>query len=625
MKQEYKDAIFHARTNFYSVIYDNNKSDLKKVYKTTKYLIGDQASTILPTTSNKFDLANEMAAFYKNKVVEIRKEIVLSKASETIDHVLNAVDIPLISPEISMSNFKMVFPDMVRDLLKDMNSKGHPNDPVPVWLLKDCSDELLPIITDIINKSFLECTFPTSLKHALVRPTIKDINGDHEDFNNYRPVSNLTFLSKLLEKCACSQLQEHLDMYDLYPEYQSAYRKGHSCETALLKIVNDIQNDVANRKMVALVMLDLSSAFDTIDKDLLLKKLEKCFGFTGEVLRWLNSYLSSRTFSVRILNVDGNPVIVVYGVPQGSILGPLLFILYIHDLINIAKSHGLNAHFYADDSQMYLGFSPIIESTSAMDQVKNCMVDVKHWMNRNFLKLNLDKTQVIFFGRKQEFSVFSVNLTLGVKTFYSDEDITVKTLGVTLDSKLSMQAQVSSVVKSCYFNLKKLQQIRHCLSTNTRLLLIKSFIISKLDYCNVLLVNGSQTLIGKLQRVINAAVRFVYNLRFSQNVTEYTKRCHILPAKYRIQFKSCTIVFKIFYGLSPDYLEDMVNFATVNRPDLRSSNDPLLLEVPDNQRCIEHGMIVNWNNLPLDIRSNITLNAFRRDLKTYYFTIAYEC
>lgn len=109
VKQEYKDAIFHARTNFYSVIYDNNKSDLKKVYKTTKYLIGDQASTILPTTSNKFDLANEMAAFYKNKVVEIRKEIVLSKASETIDHVLNAVDIPLISPEISMSNFKMFF------------------------------------------------------------------------------------------------------------------------------------------------------------------------------------------------------------------------------------------------------------------------------------------------------------------------------------------------------------------------------------------------------------------------------------------------------------------------------------------------------------------------------------
>ena len=260
-----------------------------------------------------------------------------------------------------------------------------------------------------------------------------------------------------------------------------------------------------------------------------------------------------------------------------------------------------------------------------MNQVKNCLIDVKYWMNDNFLKLNLSKTQVIFFGRKNGFSLFSVNMSLEEKIFYSDENMTVETLGIILDSKLSLQAQVANVVKSSYFNLKKLQQIRHCLNTDTRLLLVKSFVISKLDYCNMLLINSSQTLIGKLQRVINAAVRFVYNLRLSQHVTEYARRCHILPAKYRIYFKSCTTVFKIIHGLSPDYLVNIVSFATVNRPNLRSGDDLLRLKVPDCKKCIEHGMIMNWNSLPLAIRENSNLKNFRKDLKTYFFQIAYDC
>ena len=337
----------------------------------------------------------------------------------------------------------------------------------------------------------------------------------------------------------------------------------------------------------------------------------------------LDSYLLDRTFSVRIENIDGVPILMLYGVPQGSILGPLLFILYIHDLINIAKKHDLDAHFYADDAQLYLGFSPIFETTTALNQVKNCMVDVKHWMNNNFLKLNLGKTRVIFFGRKQEFSLVSVDLTLGEKTFCSDENITVETLGVKLDSKLSMQAQVANVVKACYFNLKKLQQIRHYLPTDARLLLIKSFIISKIDYCNILFVNITQTLLGKLQRVINASVRFVYNLRYSQSVTEHMKLSHILPAKFRIQFKSCTVIYKTIHGLSPDCLKDIINFATISRPNLRSGNDSMLLKTPDCKKCIEYGMVVNWNSLPLFIRSITTVNEFRKQLKTHYFEIAY--
>ena len=145
-----------------------------------------------------------------------------------------------------------------------MNTKPHPNDPVPVWLLNSCKEYLFPILLYIANRSLKESVFPDQLKHAVVRPIIKDKNGNKDEYKNYRPVSNLTFLSKLIEKCANSQLQAYLQTNNLYPKYQSAYRKGHSCETALLKVANDIQKEISSRNMVAMMLLDLSSAFDTI-------------------------------------------------------------------------------------------------------------------------------------------------------------------------------------------------------------------------------------------------------------------------------------------------------------------------------------------------------------------------
>ena len=222
----------------------------------------------------------------------------------------------------------------------------------------------------------------------------------------------MTFLSKLIEKCASLQLQDHLLTHELYPEYQSAYRSNHSCETALIKIVNDIQNEIFARKIVALVMLDLSSAFDTIDHVVLIKKLQRDFMITGNALKWFQSYLTNRTFSVRIGNVNGKTVLLIYGVPQGSILGPILFVLYIHDLVKVAKRFGLQIHLYADDTQLYLGFSPLSEATMSINLINNCLNEINVWMNDNFLKLNLDKTQVIFFGRDQELSLHSVSIDI---------------------------------------------------------------------------------------------------------------------------------------------------------------------------------------------------------------------
>ena len=186
-----------------------------------------------------------------------------------------------------------------------MNIKSHPDNILPVWFVKEKVEVFAPIYRTIINKSFEEGKYPSALKLGTVRPVVKDINSNTEKNENFMPVTNIPFLPKLIEKAANNQIQKYLKVNDLYPTHQSAYREGHSCETVMFNIINIIQRSVHEKKMVMLVLLDLSSAFDTIDQDILLFKLLNHFGISGTVLEWLKSYLKGRSFCVRIRNENG--------------------------------------------------------------------------------------------------------------------------------------------------------------------------------------------------------------------------------------------------------------------------------------------------------------------------------
>ena len=619
INDEYKMAINNTRTTFNKIHLELNKSDRRKIHNTVNYLTGDKQSTIYPSCDNKLQLANDMTKYFSAKIQSIHKDI--SDCNANLSSLPNPY--PLARTKSTITEFTDIDNGAFQAILKEMNTKPHPNDPVPVWLLNSCKEYLFPILLYIANRSLKESVFPDQLKHAVVRPIIKDKNGNKDEYKNYRPVSNLTFLSKLIEKCANSQLQAYLQTNNLYPKYQSAYRKGHSCETALLKVVNDIQKEISSRNMVAMMLLDLSSAFDTIDHSVLLNKLNKDFGISGSVLEWIKSYLSNRTFAVRISNIEGQPVILIFGVPQGSILGPLLFVLYIGDVVNIAKNHGFNAHLYADDCELYISFDPLIENTSNTVAAQSCFRDIKVWMQTNFLKLNVDKTQVIFFGRSQELNMFDAYLRIDRTYFFSDKGNDVKSLGIILDSELKMEKMVSQCIKTCYFNLKKLQTIRNSLDKDLKLTLVTSSILSRIDYCNVLLANSPDMLIKRLQKVLNACIRFIYNIPISQSTTPYLKQCHILPVKQRIKYKSCVLMYQIINNLSPDYLSNMAFPDIGNRDNLRSSNDLLRMKLPDCTKCIQYAMTVNWNELPTELRCLDTLFTFKKQLKTHFFISAF--
>ena len=497
-------------------------------------------------------------------------------------------------------------------------------DPIPLSYLKENVSCFVTSLQHIINISLQSGIFPDDLKHGSITPILKSTDLDIDSLGSYRPVTTLPFLSKLLEKAASLQVISYLQSQNLIPHYQSAYLKSHSCETALFKFTNDVQQMLSERKMVILVQLDLSAAFDTVDHAVLLNLLKHKFGISGTALKWVASYLSGRTFSVKIGTIFGRKVLLIYGVPQGSILGPLMFILYISDLPSIASKFSIGFQSYADDSQLYAGFDPLSNYSDTMVRVKSCFDEIEVWMKSNYLQMNVDKTKVLYIAKPHLHSLCNnMSICLGEKCYVSSDNASVKSLGTYFDGTMSVKLTVSEIVKACNFNLKKMSAFRYVLSVKHKLLLMKSHILSKIDYCSILLVNAPANQVNRLQKVMHKAIRFVHSLKKRDSVSRFLKDAHFLPVKYRIMYKSCVFVFNMLHGICPHYLNNVMVPKIPFERDLRSNSDNLLFYQTSHPSTLQFGMIMNWNSLPYTIRCITTADLFKKHLKTFYFNIAY--
>ena len=248
------------------------------------------------------------------------------------------------------------------------------------------------MLVHVVNLSISSGLFSDALKTAIVKLLLKKPTLDPECLKNYWPVSNLPFLSKVIEKVVARRLFDHLR--DLLEPMQSTYKSCHSTETALLKVQNDILIDLDKSKGVFLALLDLSAAFDTVDCEILLNLFEACLQIEGGALSFFRSYLTQRTQCVSVDNVTSELVNLVYVVPQGSVLRPLKFCLYTLPLDAIIHYHGLNFHMYADDTQLYIAFGNS-DLLSYLDQLNASILDIRSWMITNKLKINDHKTEFL--------------------------------------------------------------------------------------------------------------------------------------------------------------------------------------------------------------------------------------
>jgi len=604
--------IMESRKNFFSTVIAEASTNLRTLWKTVNSILHPVVGAGAPSLSS-----NTLADFFVNKV---------SKTVQTIRTRLDSLGISRTPDRLyhgmQFDKMKPVSVTEVLKLISAMPNKTSPQDLLPTNILKACADFLSPFIANMANLSFDTGTFPDCFKEAQVTPILKKQGLDVGDPANYRPISNLHTLSKLLERLFLARLQPHLGSTGRMDPYQSAYRMRCSTETALLKVASDLCDGMDRGQVSILVTLDISAAFDTIDTSILLERMEVYFGVAGRALQWLSSYLTHRRQCVGVDGVLSPVAILLSGVPQGSVLGPVLFSAFIAPLADVIDSFHILHHQYADDTNLYHSFSAS-DQQGCLNSVSDCLNSVNNWFLTNGLLVNPSKSDSIFIGTSvQTGKMEGSGVVMDAVQIPLSE--TVKSLGVVLDQRLTFERHVRIVCRTCNFHIKSLRALRPSLDTNTAETIGRSIVMSRLDYCNSLLAFTSKQNVHRLQIVQNQLARLVSGSDYRQSATPILSSLHWLPVQQRIKYKIVTMVFKSRINLLPEYLSRSLTTFTSSRP-IRSVMQNTYVVPRVKLEAAKHSFSYAgaklWNNLPNDLRSKTSFQEFRRLLKTHYFNL----
>ena len=436
------------------------------------------------------DLANRFASFFIEKVKEIRDNLdsqVHVKQSITneisgYEETLQA-DVSLLDAG-KLTELRPVTEEECLVLLKKLSNKCCLLNPVPTWLVKGNPSCFVPFVTYVINVSFKSGYFPDLLKEAIVSPVIKKQNLDPSMLQNYRPVSNIKVMAKIVEMAATSGLTEHSTSCGLTEKFQSAYKPLHSTESALLCVKNDFIAAIDNHQAVLLVMLDHS---------IFVHQLKQDFCISDTALDWFFSYLHDCTNKVCISGASSPKHIMEFGFPQGSILGSTGYSMYTHPVGKILCDNNISYHIYADNTQLYVTFDPRTPSAydAAINKLQTCIAQIKDWMLCNKLQLNQSKTDFFVTSSSRSSSkLCDVNLQLGDIRITPPKSL--RNLGVIFDPALNMTQQVYSIIQCVSYHLKNISRKHRNIDKNTCKLAVQSLIFSRIDYGNALLLGATE-------------------------------------------------------------------------------------------------------------------------------------
>jgi len=612
-RREYRIMLRKKREEFWLAKVASESSSPQLLWRSIDVLLGrGRIPTSLGIT------ADTVHAFFEAKVAGVR-----SSTKDAPSPVFTAAP-----SGCSLMEFQRLSVDDVVAAVRQLPDKQCASDPLPTSLLKENVDILAPFLTELFNRSLLQGVVPSTFKTAHITPLLKKPDLDPAEPKSYRPISNLSVLSKTMERLVARQLLDYLCAADLLPDLQSAYRRHHSTETAVLKVLGDILRAVDSGDLAALALLDLSAAFDTVDHATLLERLRVSYGLSGYVHDWFQSYLCGRFQFVRCGGSSSTPTQLICGVPQGSVLGPILFLLYTADLLHLIRVHGLDPHLYADDTQIY-GFCQPGACPELQSRVSVCISDVAEWMRTNRLQLNADKTEIIWCtSSRRQHQIPTDSFVIGADVITPVSS--VRDLGIYLDSDLSMRTHISKTVSACFAVLRQLRSIRRSVTRPVLQSLVASLVLTRLDFGCTTLAGLPARQLNRLQSVLNAAARLVYSARRSEHVSPLLYELHWLRVPERIEFRLAVLAHRCINGTAPRYLAGELERVadTASRQRLRSASSPALL-VPRSlhktigDRAFPVAASKVWNKLPPAITSLSSLHTFKRALKTELFRRSY--
>ena len=609
------------KQHYYKSLIDRNQKDVKSIYNIVNRELDRKQKTPLPETPDVPKLCKDFNNYFNEKILKIRQNFPCRETFEPEKAIEQSSQHS--KPENlqdCLYEFEPCTEEEVTCIIKESGIKCAPADFLPTGILKENISNFIPVLCELVNQSLATGAFD-GLKIADIIPTLKDCKLDPNDFSSYRPISNLSFLGKLIERVVLKRLNEHLLKNGLNIPQQSAYKKNHSTETILLKVTNDLLIACDSKSATVLILLDLSAAFDTVEHKKLLKILHDEIRIRGTAFQWFKSFLVGRSQRTRLGSVTSDAILLEFGVPQGSVLGPVLFNIYMRSLYHTIAKSGFNVQGYADDQQVYKTFKPCDQINTLNIQVVNCFRVIQQWMIDYCLQLNPGKTQILLIAPANVLKQVSIRgLQLSSSTCIRFVSM-AKDLGIKMDEHLTFEHQIKSLKKDCFRLIRNVVKRRFLFSKDQLKLIVNSIIVCKLDYCNALYYGINEYLINQLQLVQNAAAKAIVGLNKHDHLGNTLKELHWLPIMYRIKFKVLLLVYKCLNGMGPDYLCSMFKFANFNH--FIYLIEPRVLS-HYGERCFQRVGPKLWNELPLEIKSSTTIDSFKACLKTYLFKLAFD-
>ena len=471
---------------------------------------------------------------------------------------------------------------------------------------------IAPSLTEIFANSIYTGIFPNEWKEARVSPVHK--NGAKHEPSNYRPISVIPTVSKIFEKIVFDQLNKYFNDNNLLTSCQSGFRSLHSTMTALLEATNSWSVNIDNGLVNEVVFIDLKKAFDTIDHQIILKKLRN-YGIDHCSLKWFKSYLTGRTQKCKVNDRLSKSTSINCGIPQGSNLGPLLFLIYINDLPNCL--HYATPRMFADDTSL----SYAADSPSELESVINSELEsLKTWLITNKLSLNLAKTEFMTVGSRQRITDTHDNMAIKLDGSEINKVETVKSLGVHIDKHLSWSVHIEKITKKIASAIGALKRIRPFITTKMAVQVYQALIEPHFDYCCSVWDNFGETLSNKLQKLQNRAVRVITRSPYDASASPLLDSLHLDNLSLRRKKIKAKMMFKILKGDAPDYLQNLFS-ARGTGYNLRNSEIKLNLPKPRTnylKRSLGYSGALLWNSLPQYIRRFSSLTLFNNSLNQYY-------
>ena len=505
----------------------------------------------------------------------------------------------------STTNFDEVTEwDVKRILSKLSSKKASGYDEIPVKFLKMTSNSLVKPLTKIINTCLRQNVFPDRMKMANITPLYK--KKDKLDKDNYRSVNLLISLSKILEKVLYNQISDHMQL--LFHKYLSGFRKGHGCHDILNRLTEDWRQALDDNSIIGVIAIDLSKAFDCMPHGLLIAKLH-AYGFSLPVCKLMKSYLVNRKQRVKIGETFSGWTNTTKGVPQGSILGPLLFNIFINDFL-FCKMNS-KVYNYADDNTLsYIGKD--IEQIKSKLKV-DCLASMQ-WFESNNMKANAGKFQLMFLSKSDSYS----NVTLNFETCVIQASTKINILGVEFDDKLKFNYHIDEVCNQTSKQINALKRMRHFLDRSCRKTIYNSYVSSNFNYCSIIWMFSGKVNMDKLENTNKRALRFVLN----DNEASYDDICQDekLLCIYNRCIKAVAIqMYKVKYKMVPEYIQELFSRRESNY-DIRD-NDlfdiPRFESITYGKKSFSYYGAKLWTNLPKEIKGKTSLVSFKSALTSW--------